>query len=166
MHVDNFGGSCRFGEGIKPGTERNGTGSNLVLIIHTASPCASKIAANIQASELIYMEGNFVTRDSTKQRENASEGAEQAVTIQYNTAWIPMIPQPKQFCYHGHSTYSTVETLTISSLASQARTHRRVLSAWWSPQSQYHFQTTATETSSLIPVLVKRYKRGEISTAT
>ena len=120
----------------------------------------------MRASELIYVEGNFVTRDSTKQRENASEGAEQAVTIQYNTAWIPMIPQPKQFCYHGHSTYSTVETLTISSLASQARTHRRVLSAWWSPQSQYHFQTTATETSSLIPVLVKRYKRGEISTAT
>jgi len=40
----------------------------------------------MRASELIYMEGNFVTRDSTKQRENASEGAEQAVTIQYNTA--------------------------------------------------------------------------------
>ena len=51
-------------------------------------------------SELIYMEGNFVTRDSTKQRENASEGAEQAVTIQYNTAWVAMMPQPKQFCYH------------------------------------------------------------------
>jgi len=48
------------------------------------------------------MEGNFVTQDSTKQRENASKGAEQAVTIQYirPTAWVPMIPQPKQFCYH------------------------------------------------------------------
>jgi len=44
--------------------------------------------------------GNFVTRDSTKQRENATERAEQAVTIQYNAAWVPMIPQPKQFCYY------------------------------------------------------------------
>jgi len=51
------------------------------------------------------MEGNFVTRDSTKQRENASEGAEQAVTIQYNTAWVPMIPQPKQFCYDVDTRY-------------------------------------------------------------
>ena len=87
------------------------------------------------------MEGNFVTRDSTKQRENASEGAEQAVTIQYNTAWPLGTYDSTAYdstaetillpC--GHSTYSTVETLTISSLASRARTHRRVLSAWWSP---------------------------------
>jgi len=111
--------ALKFREGIKPGTERNGTGSNLALIFHAAAP------AKMRASELIYMQGNFGTRDSTKQRKNAYEGAEQAVTIQYNTAWVPMIPQPKQFCYHGHSTYSTVETLTISSLASQARTHRR-----------------------------------------
>jgi len=41
-----------------------------------------------------------LTRDSAKQRENASEGAEQAVTIQYNTAWVRMIPQLKQICYH------------------------------------------------------------------
>jgi len=54
----------------------------------------------MQASELIYMEGNFVSRDSTKQRENASEGAEQIVTIQFTTARVPMIPQPKHFCYH------------------------------------------------------------------
>jgi len=81
------------------GMERNGTGSNLALIFHAAAP------AKMQASESTYMQGNFVTRDSTKQRKNAYEGAEQAVTIQYNTAWVPMIPQPKQFCYHGHSTF-------------------------------------------------------------
>ena len=112
------------------------------------------------------MEGKFVTRDSTKQREKASEGAEQAVTIQYNTAWVPMI--------HSRNNFVTMWTLDVlnsgdadnTSLASRARTHRRVLSVWWSPQSQYHFQTTATETSSFITVLVKRYKRGEISTAT
>jgi len=52
----------------------------------------------------------FCDSDSTKQSEKASEGAEQAVTIQYNTAWVPMIPQPKQFCYHvDNSTYSTVQ---------------------------------------------------------
>jgi len=45
------------------------------------------------------MEGNFVTRDSTKQRENSSEGAEQAVMVQYNTAMVPMILQLKQFYY-------------------------------------------------------------------
>ena len=76
------------------GTERHGPGSNLTLIFHAAAP------AKMRASELIYMEGNFVTWDSTKQRENASERAEQAVMIQYNTAWVPMIPQLKQFCYH------------------------------------------------------------------
>ena len=55
----------------------------------------------MQASELFYLYGRqFCDSDSTKQREKASEGAEQAVTIQYNTAWVPTIPQPKQFCYH------------------------------------------------------------------
>jgi len=58
-----------------------------------------------------------VSQDSTKQRENTSERAEQAVTIQYNTAWVPMIPQPKQFCYHVDTNVlnstGTVETLTI-----------------------------------------------------
>ena len=54
----------------------------------------------MRPSEFIHMEGNFVTRDFTKERENASEGVEQAVTIQYNTAWVRMVPQPKQFCYH------------------------------------------------------------------
>jgi len=43
----------------------------------------------MRPSELIYTEGNFVTQDSTKQRENASKKAEQAVKIQYNTAWVP-----------------------------------------------------------------------------
>jgi len=56
-----------------------------------------------------------VTWDSTKQRENTSEGAEQAVTIQYNIAWVPMIPQPKQFCYPLDvlNSTGTVETLSI-----------------------------------------------------
>jgi len=143
----------------RKGTERNGTEPE-VIFSHAAAP------AKMRPSEFIHMEGNFVTRDFTNERENASEGVEQAVTIQYNTAWVRMIPQPKQFCYRMWTldvlnSTGTVETLTISSLASRARTHRSVLSAWWSPQSQYHFHCFRRRLPRLVPYSYKSATSGE-----
>ena len=54
----------------------------------------------VSASELIYIMARQVCDSGLHQAENASERAEQAVTIQYNAAWVPMIPQLKQLCYH------------------------------------------------------------------
>ena len=59
-----------------------------------ASVC---IWINLYHGKAICDSGNFVTRDSTKQRENAPERAEQAVKIKYNAALVPIIPQPKKF---------------------------------------------------------------------
>jgi len=124
----------------------------------------------MQASELIYYGRQFCDLDSTKQREKASEGAEQAVTIQYNTAWVPTIPQPKQFCYHVPDVDTSVDTRRTEQYRHSGDADNRhspvglELTEVFSLLGGVYCHSITFRRRLLVPV--KRYKRGEISTAT